>query len=187
MKKIFLILFICYSSFGFCQTNNNVKSFEFELFIGPIYANNYNNSEFTDIGKTYGLEGRYNLSQTPYSIGLKAQISGFNRKYDIRNWENIGNLKIGLIFDYNFRHWKHISLFTGAGLGISLLYVDRHSISNSIYSILPREKTALCFNPRLGAEFFKRIRLTADINIIDAEHSFIGVNLGFVLGGGNRK
>ena len=186
MKKVFLILFICYSSFGFCQTNNNVKSFEFELFIGPIFSINYNNSEFTNVGGTFGLEGRYNLSQTPYSIGLNAKFAGFNRNYDNSNWENIKNINIGLAFDYNFRYWRHISLFTGAGLGISLLDDDRYS-SISISPVLSREKTTLCFNPRLGAEFFKRIRLTADINIIDAEHSFIGLNLGFVLGGGNRK
>ena len=186
MKQIFLILFICYSSFGFCQTNNNVKSFEFELFVGPIYANNYNKSESKDIGVNAGLEGRYNLSQTPYSFGLKAQIAGLERRYDRSNWENIMQINVVLTFDYNFRYWRHISLFSGAGLGISVLDDDRYS-SSSYTPVLSRDKTVLCFNPRLGAEFFKRIRLTTDINIIDAEHSFIGLNLGFVLGGGNHK
>ena len=181
MKQIFLILFICCSSFGFCQTTNEVRSVEFELSIGPIFASNHNQSKQTNVGAAAGLEGRYNFSQIPFSIGIKSQIAEFNRRYDnnilIKNWA----INTGFTFDYHIRKWKHISLITGAGLGVSFL--DDNGYSNNLYSrALSKEKTVFYFNPHFGIEFSQRIRLSAGINLADKEHSFIGINFGFIIG-----
>jgi len=42
-------------------------------------------------------------------------------------------------------------------------------------------------SPRVGAEFFNRIRLTMDYKLLPKEYTFLGVSLGFVFGGGPKK
>ena len=67
------------------------------------------------------------------------------------------------------------------GLGVSFL--DDNGYSNNLYSrALSKEKTVFYFNPHFGIEFSQRIRLSAGINLVDKEHSFIGINFGFIIG-----
>jgi opacity protein-like surface antigen len=87
--------------------------------------------------------------------------------------------------DYNFRHWRRVSLFGGIGLGYVHVFKQFQTVpwdgEHSSYD------NCFAFSPRVGAEFFSHIRLTVEYKVITKSYSYFGANLGFAFGGGRKR
>lgn len=93
-----------------------------------------------------------------------------------------------LISDYNFRPSEAVSMFVGAGAGLA--FFDENStltrIGYGAYSSDGRS-TSFCFMPRVGAEFFNRLRLTLFYQFEDKANECFGLQMGLSIGGGKKK
>lgn len=70
----------------------------------------------------------------------------------------------------------------GAGLGVSFL--DDNGYSNNLYSraLSKKRKLFSILIHILVLNSHSVFRLSAGINLVDKEHSFIGINFGFIIG-----
>jgi opacity protein-like surface antigen len=128
-----------------------------------------------------GTEVRYNYAEKRLSSGIQFSFSGWNR------YASNGDLAIHqnpftflVVNDYNFLNiHPQIVPFAGAGLGYSITRTWSHS---SKYESEDGNKSHFAFSPRIGAEFFKRVRLSAEYQYIGNKNSFFNIKLGFVIG-----
>jgi len=191
MKKcfIFLVLFLiplCHLS---AQNYNNVRLVEFELGMGPNIGNKYNGAK-SEIGSHILAEIRLNMKESPIDAGLRFAIGSFDRKGTSSYlYDHILRHKTLTTFaDYNYRKLKSVSLF--GGLGIGLFFVD-NEYKSTVESGPAYHSTLICrsavLSPRIGVEFFNRVRLTAEYKLMKKEYATFGINLGFVFGGGYKK
>jgi hypothetical protein len=93
--------------------------------------------------------------------------------------------------DHNWRGWRRVSLFAGAGVGMSAVdwefYEYRSDLERAVWDTY-RDRSFV-FNPRVGAEFFNRVRLTVEYKwmVTASEYSFFGLTVGGVFGGGRKR
>ena len=73
---------------------------------------------------------------------------------------------------YNFRRGEKVSYFVGAGVGATFYNADT---------------TKLCFMPRVGMEFFNRLRLTMAYMAGPNAKNTLNLTLGVAIGGGRKK
>jgi len=194
-KKLFLILMICVvTSSMFGQNQRSVSLIEFELGLGVKASTNVSatdlsslstiKSDKTKMGAAFLMEARVNIPTTAFDVGLQ-----LSRHYFDREWEDLMDqtyrfTSLTTYVDYNYRKWNNIVPFAGIGIGFS--YIDlEYDYINSIGSNTNYIRSA-CFNPRIGVEFYNRIRLTCDWRLMDKNLSHIGLSLGFVFGGGKK-
>lgn len=88
--------------------------------------------------------------------------------------------------DYNYRKWKHISLFGGIGLGCAQVVNQVEDDEPEYWYRDTWRENFFVFSPRVGVEFFNHIRLTVNYKAL-SKYSRWGVNLGFAFGGGAKK
>jgi len=93
---------------------------------------------------------------------------------------------VTLFGDYNLRPWRRVSFFGGLGAGYANVINQRQGETGLGIGNTTRDNL-LIITPRVGAEFFHRIRLTVDCKIIPKSYTCLGVNLGFVFGGGTKR
>jgi hypothetical protein len=135
-----------------------------------------------DRGFTLGSEVRLNLLEKKISTGLQFAFTGWNRTSPQGSYINHQNPFIfSVVGDYNFLNvHRRIVPFAGIGLGYSIvrswLYMD-----SDTEDYLTLASHFAC-SPRVGVEFFKRIRLTAEYRYIGNRNNFFNVKLGFVIG-----
>lgn len=146
------------------------------------------------IGLEFGVEGRYNFRHSPLDVGLRIDYSAAHRKaigssasqsgsgisfnYDdaTAKWRVVS---IVAMADYNFPEQDRTSFFIGAGLGYDSLD-ENHSDRDGWGS-------ALVFIPRIGIEVHRFVRLTLDAHITKSYYNTVGLNVGLVLGGRDKK
>ena len=188
MKNILItLLLLLVITANLCaQDYNNVRLLEFEIGMGINQGSKYMGFQ-AERGYHILMETRLNIRETPFSVGLQTSFATYfiNNVYNY-DFHIMPRMTI-LYVDYNYRKWEKISLFGGIGLGHAQVinryesndpnYWDRDSIYDYFYSL----------SPRIGAEFFHRLRLTIDYKIISKDYSYLGTHLGLVLGGGQRK
>lgn len=197
MKKALFILSVFCSLTLSAQNYKHVKPLEIEAFIGPVYnlQLEYRGRSINAI--TVGIEGRYNITNSPFSLGVRTSYTHYHTRsnpYSIQ----YQSYNFSGTFDYNFRYWKKINLFAGIGTGLSIIdmfcYTNLPLIvqptngvkaSNCPYGglILPWNEYKMNFNPRVGAEFYNRIRVTTGFNFEEKKESYFYMTIGFVLGG----
>ena len=199
MKRILLfLLFLPIASLGiFAQDYNNVRVFEFEMGAGLNHGNirGYSQSGIK-VGPVIFIETRFNLRESPLDIGLQSSIGGsFAKKakkdsylYDISTIAVVS----AIYLDYNHRKWENVSLFGGLGLGRALFKIDEDQVSHDGTRINGHEcnheiHSLFAFSPRIGAEFFNCIRLTAECKIMAKYSSYYALNVGIVMGGGMKE
>ncbi|OAV64645.1 hypothetical protein Barb6XT_02736 [Bacteroidales bacterium Barb6XT] len=131
-----------------------------------------------------GSELRLNLCEGKVSPGIQFSLSGWNRKY-IPSYAdrpyNRHQQAIMFIFvtDYNFTeiHPK-IMPFAGAGIGLSAI-----EYKESGFEIPSHTASHLIASPRIGVEFFNRVRLTGEYRYQGNYNNFFAVKIGYVIGG----
>lgn len=87
MKKILLGLFLATSLLTNAQ-NLSVKNWELELKFGGTLPLSSNNTTTAQLGPAMGAEVRYNLEDSPFSLGAKNR---FDRGTQGHQWEKHSN------------------------------------------------------------------------------------------------
>lgn len=162
MKQLIIILsFLTIAASAAAQQNPRVvRRFEGELNIGTL--NGFASG---------AIELRYNF-RSHWDIGARACIDG------ITDAEG-SNESYNIVADYNFLQSKKVSPFVGIGSGIFISHPDGmgYKMPNNEY---------FHFMPRVGVEFFNRMRITGYINVVPNYHPDVdlGFSIGIVIGGG---
>ena len=142
----------------------NKLHFEFEPFLGGSGG-----------GIVVGIEARYNFNR-PWDVGLNF-AGDFN------------GLRLTAVGDYSFFRSKNTTLFCGLGAGYANTrilnideaideYGDAHAASSG---------PCVCIYPRIGVEFFRRLRLTAAAVTYNMKKIEPAITLGVAIGGGSGK
>ena len=169
----------------------SIRSIEVEVGGGMVFGADKLNFDKNRIGATFYAEGRYNLQRLPVDVGLQVAGSIFYRDSD-----NAGDLEfrtwnVLAVSDYNFRMCKKVSFFAGLGLGYAALDTSApirfdNSTPNWAGFSTGDKTGSFCFMPRVGAEFFHRLRLTFDYKLQEKANRHFDLTVGFVFGGGRR-
>ncbi len=197
MKRfIFAMLFVALAAAAGAQNFNAVRTMEYEIGFGLAkgdYIGNENNPTKKWGGKFY-FDVRANLYDTPFDVGLQVGLSAFNREFSafdtsisepIFGKTNYQSLSAVVFSDYNYRRWRHVSLFAGLGVGVA---GTTYNNSGDVYSSSKDEGTAFTCVPRIGVEFYSRIRFTTEYRYVSRDgFSHVAFSLGFVLNGGLKK
>ena len=194
--------------------NVNVGIFEFEIFsAGTLLAPNKTISldgltqkSSTRPGIGMGAEIRFNLPETPFSLGLQYSVDSFIRQWnDTREWENLpvdeerfirarGTVNaLQLTADYNFRSNSDFSWFAGIGYG----YADSNYDFAHVHLLNMEMKRTTdigayhkkgfnAFSVRCGMEYENAVRVTAYCNYVSGNLYYFGLKLGLVIGGRER-
>lgn len=144
-------------------------------------------------GYSLHAELRYNFARLPLDIGARFSSSFFNRDLgDIFQNADFKAINLMGFVDYNLFRKSNISLFIGAGFGyagldtshLGTLDDQRPGLKEFIKD---NSEGAFCMMPRIGVEFFHRLRLTAGyLYQGNAATNHFDISLGFVFGGGKR-
>lgn len=181
MKKlsflVVLILMAC-NSYG--------QSFEWEIINIGLPFGHQTDAKGNTVGyygKSFslGTEVRYNYLEKRVSSGIQFSLTGWNRRSPDGLYHTYHqNPFIFLaVTDYNFYNLlPKMVPFAGIGAGFSSVY----AWSMSDYSDVPDDKLHFACSPRVGVEFFKRIRLTAEYQYVGNQNNFFNIKIGFVIG-----
>lgn len=172
--------------------DKRVRSIEVEIGVGIVVGAGKLNF---DKAKTGGMgfgEIRYNFRHLPIDVGVQVAGNVFHRWS--KNAGDLGFTSVNCIAvaDYNFFREKKVSFFAGVGFGYASLETTapiRFDDSQPNWGgfIEDGEKSAICFMPRIGVEFFHRLRLTFDYKLEEKANRHCNVSIGVVFGGGRRK
>lgn len=139
-----------------------------------------------EISMSLGLEGRYNLSHSPWDCGLILELSTANRSFEnlfhdgYKHLQNNRTLGFTAIVDYNLKQGSMFNPYAGLGLGIANCDVvgGRYFKSSGSAALLA---------PRIGVELLYHIRISAQLNLTRSGYNNVCINLGLVLGGRPKK
>jgi len=196
MKKLFLMAAVAVMTAVSANAQEHrfgdVMPFEFEAGVGVATGNQPSGTTVSP-GAILYIEGRYNIPNTPFDVGMQGYLGNFWRDNVAlvdghRLGRHIMPRLVTVYGDYNLRQWRRVSLFGGVGLGYARV-INKQSggigfginIGNDV------RENFLAVTPRVGAEFFHRVRLSVDCKIISKYYSCFGVNLGFTFGGGIQE
>ncbi len=138
------------------------------------------------VSAALGIEGRYNIKNTPWDCGLMLDLSTARRGYEhlyndgYDRWQSNRTLALAAISEYNLRQGTKINPFVGTALGVAF-----NDVVGDKY--FPSSGTSMLFAPRIGIEFIYHIRLMAQFNICRKGYNNFSLTLGFVLGGRPKK
>lgn len=194
MKKVLLGLFCAMSLFANAQSAGGlpVKNWEWELKFGgtlPLSGGEYSKAQ---LGPALGAEVRYNLEDSPLSLGAKIDVTVARKDISEPSLVNMPKqpeetLEMGyrtfnfsVLGDYNFRQGRNVYPFVGVGLGIGM----QHECEDAVYD--NDGHAALAFTPRVGVELFRHVRIACTATITKKDYSNIAFTLGYVFGGGKR-
>jgi hypothetical protein len=176
------LLFIIISTYSFGQ------SFEWEILnLGIPFGFQKDKSGDViwnqDKGAAIGTEIRYNYLGKRLSSGIQLSFTGWNRRSSMRDYDfskHQNPFIFLLVTDYNFLEInpKKISPFAGMGIGYASIRSWPLASSEEEKNV----KSHFACSPRVGVEFFKRIRLTTEYQYLGKGNSFFNVKLGFVVG-----
>ncbi|MEG1403125.1 hypothetical protein [Bacteroides sp.] len=168
-KKYFVILLLlAIVHYTYAQ----VRMVEGELTTGACISPEQNTSP----GAIIGAEIRLNLASGRISPGAQLSQSFFDRKVDGFN-QRERYTTFQAVCDYNFSPTSKIMPFVGVGLGLSGIGGD-YLIGNDFSPV---------FIPRIGCEFVKWVRLSADYRWEKYNYSHFTFRVGLVIGGWNKR
>lgn len=221
MKKLYLSLVIiiagCFCLSAQVYEMNPKKSsvwdmFEFEVTnLGTVWApkrtillDGCRQASRTRPGLSTGMEIRFNLPKTPFSLGLGGTFSSFIRQWtdtrtydgvptdevkDIRARGIVGALQ--LTADYNFHNDSDFNWFIGLAYGYSVSSYDFSLLwhfgleeSGRVRDIDIGKYNKNGFNivtARCGMEYKNVLRLTVYCNYITRELFYFGISAGVVM------
>lgn len=142
----------------------NAQHFEFEPFLGVSSG-----------AILIGIEARYNFNR-PWDIGLNF-AGDFNC------------VRITTVGDYSFYRGKNTTLFCGLGVGwanTEIFNIDE-AIDEYGDACVASSRHCVCAYPRIGVEFFRRLRLTAAAVTYNMKKIEPAITFGVAIGGGKAK
>ncbi len=192
MKKLLLIgICLCASVYGTCAQNHGIRAFEAEIGAGIAFGGDKLNFDNVRPGASFLAEGRYNFTRLPIDVGLQVNGSLLHRESKHAGEMKFKSWNILAVSDYNFFRTDRISLFAGAGFGYAfhqesapVSFDDTQPNWNGFSSAGDRH--GACFMPRIGAEFFHRVRITVDYRIEERANRHCCLTVGLVFGGGKK-
>ncbi len=188
MKKlIFLaIATVCFIS-AEAQNGSSqpVKDVEGEVSLG-FNAAGQNIADKNIVGLNLGLEMRANFER-PFDLGVR-----FDQSF---NYADAGicevrtrSTTLQLVGDWNFRRGSNVAPFIGLGIGylggsIDCDYPLESTVSDDTFNNV----RTFVVTPRVGIEFFNRMRLTASYAISHSDYCNFRLSLGICIGGGRKN
>ena len=173
MRRILFLLFSIMPLYSFAQHDDvEVRRIEGGISLGAsFFEDNYYDSAAGEIGLLLSLELRYNFRRVPMDVGVMSimDLRGGDCELCNGSWE--GDHTFLVVSDYNFRRGSKVSYFVGAGVGTTIYDGDT---------------AKLCLMPRVGMEFFYRMRLTAAYMVGPNSKNTFNLSLGIVIGGGRK-
>jgi opacity protein-like surface antigen len=172
MKRLLFVLFALLPMCSFAQ-EVEVRRVEGSISLGAsFFEDSFYESTAGEIGLLSSVELRYNFRSVPMDVGVMSMLDIRGGDCELCNgsWEN--NLSFLAVADYNFRRGKRVSYFAGVGVGAT--FYDANT-------------TKLCFMPRVGMEFFNRLRLTMAYMAGPNAKNTLNLTLGVAIGGGRKK
>lgn len=199
MKNVVMCMALICCTMGFdMRAWNAVRAIEGEVAFTGVKASR--NMIFDETRPGLGVVGefRYNFSGIPVDIGIqgRGQIWGRQSLSESASDEykyageklNYLSANVLLVSDYNFRRGKSVSMFIGAGIGMAF-FEENSSLTRVGYDVYAGsgKSKSFCFMPRVGAEFFNRLRLTLFYQFEDKANECFGLQVGLAIGGGVKK
>ncbi len=194
MKKYIILIIISTILCSNCLWGQDIEKsgrfghIEGELEIGIPFGLSKLCFDRIETGGSLSAELRFAFERIPMNIGVLVGMTNFFRNSDYAGDEEFRSYNYMIVGDYKFKQYKYISFFAGAGLGIaSLNTASPIGIDDTIspwHSITGgNSKSAFCFMPRLGVQFFKRIRITADLKLQEKANNNFNISIGYIIGG----
>ena len=172
MKRLLFVLFALLPMCSFAQ-EVEVRRVEGSISLGAsFFEDSFYESTAGEIGLLSSVELRYNFRSVPMDVGVMSMmdIRGGDCELCNGSWE--GDLSFLAVTDYNFHRGRKVSYFVGAGVGATFYNADT---------------TKLCVMPRVGVEFFNRMRLTMAYMAGPNAKNTLNLTLGVAIGGGRKK
>ena len=172
MKRLLFVLFVLLPMCSFAQ-EVEVRRVEGSISLGAsFFEDSFYESTAGEIGLLSSVELRYNFRSVPMDVGVMSMmdIRGGDCELCNGSWE--GDLSFLAVTDYNFHRGRKVSYFVGAGVGATFYNADT---------------TKLCVMPRVGMEFFNRMRLTMAYMAGPNAKNTLNLTLGVAIGGGRKK
>jgi opacity protein-like surface antigen len=189
MKKFFFTLFCLVCTASTIVAQEEVRPFEFEAGFG-ITQGQASAGEKATVGLSLAMELRYNIPNTPFDLGLRGSLGAYDRDHSLIDnhiWnQHIMPRSVTLYADYNHGRNKNVSLFGGLGLGYTHVINQLQTDDPNFWDKDTLRENYFAVSPRIGVEFFHRLRLTVDYRLM-SKYSFGGISIGFVFGGGVKK
>lgn len=186
MKKLILVVALVIA--GMLQSyaqNRDVKPFELEVAIGFTTAGEgsshwiYSKRDNRD-GPFFLIEPRFNIPNSSFDVSAQLSFGAFRAQHGYVGYDLSNFTTIAAYSNYNFKEWKHASLFAGCGLGYGNYKMHKEFIPSSY-------KSSLFFAPRVGIEVLNHLRLTIDYKLMQHKYlSNLNITLGVAFGGGKK-
>lgn len=183
MKNLVLTLYLTIiSSTTIYAQSTNYKSFEWDV-INIGVAAPINNDNLKG-GFSFGGEVRYNVLDN-LSIGTGGEMVIFNSPDFAKTAAKTvaSNLYFGVSSDYYFSSNSRIRPFVGLGIGVSV-NGDIRGVEDNEETDFYEGMSGAVIAPRLGIEI-DHVRIMTDFNIGMEEglNNYLGIKVGFTLGG----
>lgn len=193
MKKVFTIaITIAITAFSSvnAQDVNNVKFFEFEAGTGVMMGSKASYKSVNP-GILFFAEGRLNLKDSPFDLGLQLSLGQFSREFQEHTYSMRDQLSPILYCDYNLRNESVFSPYFGIGLGEGNFEVE-YPYYPSVTAETPDEESLkahkFILSPSIGIEVFNHLRLTLEYRLaFDKNYNFGALKLGYAFGGGKKN
>lgn len=143
----------------------------------------------TGTGGSLAAELRFAFERIPVNVGVFVGMTNFYRNSDYYPGDiEFRSYNYMLVGDYKFKQYKYISFFAGAGLGVASLDTASpigidHTASPYHSVTVGNSKSAFCFMPRVGVQFFRRVRITADLKLQEKANNNFNISIGYIIGG----
>lgn len=180
MKALLVAALLLCISVGAMAQGREVKTFEFEPFLGATAGLHSPGSMV--IGPSLGLEGRWNLRRRPIDIGAQLYIGSACSTYkgdDI----SCRIASLGAFADWNFGRGSSVAPFVGVGLSF-----NQYDMVSGSYNDDEGDGTSgPGINPRVGVELFRHLRLTLTARIGRNIYNQGSLTIGYAFGGGLKR
>ena len=167
MKKIVLFFLVCL----FFSNSNYISAqgkygFEFELGAQGVLGSKTGYQKVSP-GIGFFVEGRINLPESEFDIGLQVSVSTLYRETSPHIYATSLNPLLLFVSDYSFKSTRFLSPFVGLGVGAADCrydYLEEDSFTGSpIITSFSSYRFAIV--PRIGVELFKHVRVTLDYRL----------------------
>lgn len=181
MIRILLALAALFAVKAHAQTTI-VQRMEGELRGGLSFPLGDYDSRMAPVSGTFGLEIRYNLKGLPWDCGLMFDMATGHMGYRLpdygwySSYQSNRSLAFATLGEYNLRQGRRVNPFVGAALGVVSTKVKGEGYG-----------TSMLFAPRVGVEFFRHLRLMAQLNVCGKRYNNLSITIGLVIGGRPKK
>lgn len=185
-KSLFMAAMAVFALSPLRAQTNSVRPIEFEMHVGATTPIGGMHDTDKKVGPALGVEMRYNFKNSPFDVGFAIDLTTARYGWKPDEYDRSQSNRtafLGFTGDYNFRQGGKVNPFVGMGLGIGIhdALVDVIEETNDQTTSFPT------ISPRVGVELWRHLRLTLVANITCKYYNNVGINVGYVIGGGQKK